>query len=453
MPARFLPPLLAAVMSAESSTVLLVAALACMLVLALVGKIPLGYNLRNLTVRWRTTLLTALAFTLVVGLMIVMLAFVDGMYKLTEDSGQPGNVMVLSDGATDELFSNLGFTDIGDIERQPRVRRNAAGQPICSREVYLVVNQQVIGPSGETLQRRFTQVRGVEDPLMAAEAHGLDLFPGGAWFCASGVQALPGAAGTAAGQQAIQAVLGEGIADQLGPDLGKPRLEVGDVFDLGPRKWIVVGLLRSAGSTFGSEVWAKRGLIGPMFGKDAFSSLVLRTDDAANAKALSQDLNNNFKKAALFAQPETEYFSKLSETNRQFLVAIIFVTVFMSLGGVCGVMNTMFAAISQRTKDIGVMRILGFARWQLLVSFFLESLVIALIGGALGCSLGYLVDGLKSTSIISSGQGGGKSVTLELIVSPETLMFGLLMALGMGALGAVLPCLAAMRVRPLESLR
>src|SRR5262245_55269803 len=76
------------------------------------GRVPLGYNIRNLIVRWRVTLLTALAFTLVIGLLTVMMAFVNGMYRLTESSGQPGNVIVLSDGATDELFSNLGRKDV-----------------------------------------------------------------------------------------------------------------------------------------------------------------------------------------------------------------------------------------------------------------------------------------------------------------------------------------------------
>ena len=85
----------------------------------------------------------------------------------------------------------------------------------------------------------------------------------------------------------------------------------------------------------------------------------------------------------------------------------------MAVGGVFGVMNTMFAAISQRIKDIGVLRILGFARWQILVSFFLESLVLALVGGLLGCALGSLADGWTATSIVCSGQGGGKSVVLS----------------------------------------
>src|SRR5688500_18004048 len=110
---------------------------------AIIGKGPVRYHLRNLRARWRTTIMTALAFTLVIGLTPVMLAFVNGMYKLTQGSGQPGNVMVLSEGATDEAFSNLGFSDIGDIELQPGVLRDEANQPLVSRETYVVVNQPV----------------------------------------------------------------------------------------------------------------------------------------------------------------------------------------------------------------------------------------------------------------------------------------------------------------------
>src|SRR5882762_1267475 len=103
------------------------------LFLVAVGKVPLGYNIRNLLVRWWITLLTAAAFTLVVGLLTVMLAFVNGMYKLTESSGQPGNVMILADGATDELFSNMMYSDTSNIERQPGVLVDQVRNlPLCS---------------------------------------------------------------------------------------------------------------------------------------------------------------------------------------------------------------------------------------------------------------------------------------------------------------------------------
>lgn len=425
----------------------LVGGVLLMLLLAAVGRVPLRYNFRNLIVRWPITVLTALAFTLVVGLLTVMLAFVNGMYRLTEGSGQPGNVIVLSDGATDELFSNLGYRDSADVERQPGVLRDDYDRPLCSRETYIVVNQPIEGAKRGERQRRFLQVRGLDEPAISGRVHSLELHPGGAWFSPAGVEGLPG------GEPMIQAVLGEGIAREFGKDQQRDALKAGDVFEIGPRKWIVTGVMKSAGSTFDSEIWAKRQVVGPIFGKENYTSLVLRTRDGESAKTLADDLTRNFKKAALQAQRETDYYSKLSETNRQFLVAIIFVAIVMAVGGVFGVMNTMFAAIASRTRDIGVLRILGFARWQILVSFFLESLMIALIGGALGCALGALADGMSASSIASSGQGGGKSVLLVLVVDANILSAGMLFTFIMGGLGGLVPSLSAMRLRPLEALR
>src|SRR5262249_43087247 len=127
----------------------LVVALVLLLILAAVwlilNKVPIKYNVRNLLVRWRITMLTALAFTLVVGLLTVMLAFVNGMYHLTANSGHPGNVIVLSDGALDELWSNLGYRDTGDVERVPGVLRDEDGEALCSKETYFVVNQPIPG--------------------------------------------------------------------------------------------------------------------------------------------------------------------------------------------------------------------------------------------------------------------------------------------------------------------
>jgi ABC-type lipoprotein release transport system permease subunit len=430
----------------------LAACLALLAALAFLGKVPVVYSIRNLAVRWRTTLLTALAFMLVIGLMIVMMAFVDGMSRLTEHSGQPGNVMVLSDGAIDELFSNLKHTDSSDVERQPGVLRDANNHPLCSRETYLVVTQEPGTSVGGRPKQRFVQLRAIEDPVMSAQIHGIDLYPNGQWFSEAGVQEIPSDGAT--NGEAIQAVLGEGIAREMGRDQGKETLAVGDFFSLAGRKWIVVGITRSEGSTFGSEVWAKWSLVTKMFGKEQYTSIVVRTADEKAAQAMSEFLTTNFKKSALQATPETEYFSRLNETSKQFMVAISFVTGIMSIGGIFGVMNTMFAAVSARKRDIGVLRIVGFARWQVLAVFLAESLLIAMAGGALGCALASLADGWTANSIISGGQGaGGKFVALRLVVSIDTLATGMLVAMFMGAIGGFLPAFSAMRQRPLEALR
>jgi cell division protein FtsX len=516
------------------SPVLIVPFLAILVVLgvlAVAGRVPIKYNLRNLLVRWPMTLLTCLAFTVVIALLTYLLAMVNGMSQLTEDSGHPANVIVMSDGSTDESYSNLSFADSSDIDHEPGVALSSEGKPLCSREVYILASMTIPpkegaltknpargrikrvrtdgtfvvteGSAADTVfhiddktrvfvdgveskldfarpgdlvwvasefrdhdrvatevrasgRQRFLQVRGVEDPLIAAEVHSLEL-QDGEWFSSAGVEQLPATDKDKQPGTAVQAVLGEGVAKALGPDLDKPSLQVGDVFLLGPKKWKVVGILKSSGTIFGSEIWAKRSNVGQLYGKDyTISSLTIRAESPAAAKQLTANLKDNYKKAKLNPQTEIDYYSKQRSFLTILLTAIIVLTVFMALGGVFGVMNTMFAAISQRTKDIGVLRILGYARWQILVSFLLESLLIAFVGGLLGCALGALgtvASGGKMTSIIGNDGGWGKTVELQLLVTANTVLIGVLLSMLMGLKGGLFPALSAMRLRPLESMR
>src|SRR5262249_556578 len=152
----------------------------------------------------------------------------------------PGNVIVLSDGALDELFSNLGYRDTSDVERQPGVLRDEDDVALCSKEVYFVVNQPIPGAAASARKRRFLSVRGLDDPAIAGKVHNLKLKPGGAWFSAAGVATLETDQGSV---PVIQVVLGGGIARELGKDQGKETLAVGDTFEAGPRRWLVVGVL------------------------------------------------------------------------------------------------------------------------------------------------------------------------------------------------------------------
>ncbi len=440
--------------------ILLAISLGLVLVLLVINRVPLSYTLRNLSLRWRTTLMTALAFTLVVGVMVIMLAFTSGMQRMTEGSGQPGNVMILAEGALDEAFSNLNVSDLGEIENLPGVLRDgASGLPLASRESYLIVKQPVPNPKPGRPNSRFLQVRGITDASIAAKVHNIQLKSGN-WFSAAGVEDRSGADSKAA--PAIQAVLGEGVAGELAGDRtpeevaaakNPRRLDVGDHFRLGEEDWVVTGILKSSGATCNSEIWANRAKVGPVFGKDNVTTLVLATADADAAAKLRDFLKTSYGKANIAPQVEKEYFASLSETNQQFLYAIIIVTAVMSIGGIFGVMNTMFAAISNRIKDIGVLRVLGYARWHILVSFLLESLVIALLGGLAGCALGSLANGLTVNSIVGSSGGGGKFVVLELVVDARIWTAGVFVTLLMGGLGGLVPALSAVRLKPLEALR
>jgi putative ABC transport system permease protein len=419
----------------------------------LAGRVPLSYNYYNLLVRWRTTFLTALAFTLVSALLVTMLAFVNGMTALTTGSGRPDNVVIMAEGSTDESFSSLGYSDVGELENQAGIAREGS-QPQVSREAYLIITQPIENALPGRPKRRFLSLRGVDDPELSGRVHGLELQPGGRWFSEAGV----GDKSAAGDGSLIEVVVGEGIArelaqDQTTRDAGKMVLGVGDTFALNSRSWIIVGIMKSEGTTFDSEVWAKRTLIGPMFGKENYSSLVARATSPAEAVKVRNFFNSEYKKAAVNVLVETDYYAGMSATNKQFLVSIIFLTVFMAIGGVFGVMNTMYAAIAQRTSDIGVLRLLGFTRMQVLISFLMESIMISLIGGALGCAIGRLSHGFTANSIVSGGQGGGKFVVLRLDVTPDTIATAMLLALAMGILGGLLPAVGAVRLRILNSLR
>lgn len=406
--------------------------------------IPLKYNARNLMVRWWTTALTAVGFTLVVALLVVMLAFVEGLKDLAANAGHPGNVILLRDGANDELFSDINVEDVHQSLQglwsvnDELIRDN--GVPLVSFEVYSIATLEIPPSSpGARATYRFLQIRGIEEPEISGRVHQLRLKVGGRWFNRNGTEC----------------VMGEGIAKTLG-------LQMGDTFQPRPGlppTWTVVGIMDTAGSPFDSEIWSKREEVGKYFGKDNeerkqsfYTSIVVRTADYDTAKRNSE-LFRNLSEIKINAMPEKDYYDKLSESIMTFQFSAVFIAIVMAVGGMFGLMNTMFAAVAQRVKDIGVLRILGYPRRAILLSFLLESLLIACIGGMLGLLLGSVVDGIQQTGQLSSGQGGGKTVVFKMIVNASVIKLAVQFTLGMGLLGGFLPALSAMRLKPLDAVR
>jgi len=462
-----------------------------LVLLLLIGKIPLSYNLRYLWVRRRDTFLTAVVFTVVVALVVVLLAFVNGMYQLNEETGVPGNVLVLSEGSTDEIFSNLGRSDVDDIEKvvvdtdaQGRpipkvgVQRVAAGpdnrplfgpddKPVLlpddappearerakylvSRETYMVINQPVPVKPGEPPRRRLLQVRALENVRLAAAVHNITLYPGGSWFPDNCVVVKDG-------KPYLACCIGEGAASNLGSDIGKRRLEPGDTFQLGDEDWIVTGVMNTQGTTYGSEIWTgvNNTVVIASGRGNKYTTLVMRmaNNSERSSQAMANYLQNYYTQAKLKAFSEPDYYKELTKSNESFLICIVIVAVVMAVGGVFGVMNTMFATIAARIKEVGVMRILGFKRWQILIAFMLESLMIACVGGLTGCLIGSFANGLEASSQLSGGAGSGKSVVLRLVVDHQILAAGMLFTLVLGRLGGLVPALSAMRLEILDSLR
>jgi ABC-type antimicrobial peptide transport system permease subunit len=434
-----------------------------------VQRVPLSYNWRNLVVRWKTTLLTAFGFMMVVALLVVMLAFVQGLKELSKKTGPEGNVIILRDGANDELFSDLLIdANVQGLWQQPEVDRvdpkDEASPKLASQEIYSIATQELPPKNvGDRPTYRFLQMRGLEDCEMAMRVHRLKLREGTP-FAPNGKEVIMGSG--------IARTLGLKLNDTFYPRGGSDQ-EEGDGAaqgGTGPQNggrakdllaWKVVGLLDSHGSPFDSEIWAKREDVGMYFGKDNvqtgqrfYTSIVVTTKDLPTAEKLAKELQSRVGQLKINAMTERKYYEEMAKSTDMFMVSATFIAIIMAVGGMFGLMNTMFAAVSQRIKDIGVLRILGFQRWQILHSFLLESLLLAVLGGALGLGLGWLVNGAEQTGYVSSGQGGGgKTVVFKMIVNTVVIQMAVGFTLFMGLIGGLLPSLTAMRLKVLDAVR
>jgi putative ABC transport system permease protein len=379
--------------------------------------VPVSYNIRNLIVRWKTTLMTASGFTLVVAAMIVMLAFVNGLKAVCTTSGELENVIVLDDGASDEIYSRLDTRTVTVAESFEGVLRSS-NRPLASRELFVPVIQP--DASGGT---RLLQARGV-----LAEAFSVHT----QFKIVQGRRFEPSQS---------EVCIGHGVKRELG-------LALGDRLQLGRKEWTVVGVFESGGSSFEAEIWCDLNELAAHFRRQgAFTSVVLRTTSPQAARSLAQGLAQT-RKLAVEAKVERAYYEQQAEQTNVILSGGLVIAAFMAIGAVFGVMNTMFAAIAHCTKDIAVMRMLGFTRLHIMTSFLLEALMISAVGGVLGCAVGYAANGLTRTTSI-----GNRSVEFAFQVDQPILLSAAAFALAMGLVGGILPALAAKRVRPLESLR
>lgn len=381
--------------------------------------IPVSYSYRSLFVRWKTTLMTASGFTLVIAALIVMLAFIKGVQQVCAISGDPRNVIVLNEGTTDEVLSRLPRSTISQIETFPGVARDTRGRPIASREIFMIASVF----KAELNDYVFFPLRGVTG--RAYEVHSDVRITSGRAFRPSQSEIL----------------VGRGIQKMQG-------LQIGDVLAIGRKSWKVTGIFESGGSAFESEVWCDLDELASQFKREGmYSSVVARTINESEAESLAQRLSSD-RQVAVDALTETDYYAAQAKQTQSMESAVWVIAWFMGLGAIFGVMNTMFAAISQRIKDIAVLRLLGFMSWEILISFLLEAIFLAAIGGLFGTLIGYSVNGFTQNASI-----GTHEVQFSFIVDGSILLAAGVFALVMGVLGGMVPAMSAMRVKPLEAFR
>lgn len=382
--------------------------------------IPLKYNARNLVVRWKTTLMTASGFTLVVAALVVMLAFVEGVQKVCTTSGEQENVIVLAKGNNDEVFSQIDTRLASDLENSRGVIRNDAGIPLASREIFLVVHRRL----EQEGVFKFLQIRGVQP--VAFEVH-------------TQIRIIEGSPLRASQSEVI---IGKGVQREH-------QLNVGDEIEMGRKSWKVAGVFEAGGSAFESEVWADLPELASQFRREGvYSTMVLRTESSEAAKELTAQLEGS-RSISCNPKTEPEYYAKQAEQTQMITSAAWIIAWFMGIGAIFGVMNTMFAAIGQRRKDIAVLRIMGFKAHEILISFLLEAMLISIIGGGLGIGLGMCANGYSRSAAI----GGAREVAFAFSVTESSIIFAACFSLVMGVAGGLLPAFSVVRIQPLEALR
>lgn len=384
--------------------------------------IPVRYNIRSLMVRRTASIMTALGVALVVMILFILLGFIAGLQKTVLDAGNSGNWIVLSRGVTNEPGSYITREQYEIIRARPEIAVGPSGQTLISPEMVTGFNaspDSAPSASGETL------LRGVY-PIAYRVHRGMRLVAG-RW--------------PASGQ--AEMVVGRKLATRF-PNLAPPVQ-----LRFGRRLWKVVGEFSDQDSARESEMWTDLDVLAQDIRyRNGFASLhvVLRpgTEDEFKV-ALNKDA-----RLRVDAVTEAEFYSKMSQLAEQLRAMGLVVAAILGIGAIFGGMNTMYAAVARRGREIGVLRVLGFSRVNVLISFVIESVMLGLAGGIAGELLGIIV--AQATGLGGRLMKAGWFI-FSFRLAPSAFAAGLVAAVLMGAVGGLLPALRAARLSVVDSLR
>lgn len=383
--------------------------------------IPLAYNLRNLVVRKTTTIMTAVGIGLTVAVLVADLALVEGLNSAFSATSNPLHVLVMRKGSNAELNSLVSQEVYQALKAKPGIAVGGKSEPMASLEVVSVINlPSVDNPDGMNVTLRGLTSTGREMRNVVIES--------GRWF--------------RAGQREI--VVGSSVAKRY------PNARPGKRLRFGRGDWEVVGVMNAGESTVNGEIWGDLNQASSDFNREGqLSSVLIRAVDAATVPALVNSLNDD-RQLGVEAISEAEYYRQQTSSGAPLQYFGYLVAIIMAIGSTFAAMNTMFAAVSRRTKEIGTLRVLGFSRGSILLSFLIESLILALIGGVIGCLLALPLNGVTT--------GIGNFVTFSEIafnfrVSPATMLSGIVFAMIVGAIGGFFPARNAARKEILTALR
>ena len=384
--------------------------------------IPFSYSIRNLWTRRLTTLLTASGISLVVFVFTAVLMLAYGLEKTLVETGSNDNAIVIRHGAESEIMSLIDRSAANVIKSQPEIAIDSQGKPLAVSEVVVLISL----PKRATHKPSNVLIRGgsPESLLMRPQ---IKLIAGRLY--------QPGLS---------QAIVGAAAAKRF------HGIGLGETIRFAMRDWTVVGLFEAQGSGFDSEIWVEEDQLMQAFRRPVFSSLIVRLSSPADFSSLRARLEAD-PRLNVEVKREKQFYADQSRLMATFIRILgIFVTIIFSVGAMIGAMITMYAAVANRTVEIGTLRALGFTRRSILWAFWVESLLLSLIGGSAGL---FLASFLQTVTISLVATASFSELAFRFSLSPAIAMESIAFALIMGFLGGFLPAVRAARQNIVLALR
>jgi putative ABC transport system permease protein len=383
--------------------------------------IPLIYNLRSIRQRPVSTLTTALGMALVVLVFIAMMALSRGFRAALAETGSRENVIVLRSGADSELISGIGRQTAATIAAMPFVAQGPDGRPLVSPEVYVLISLDRLG-GGDAL----VVARGINPEAFDVRKN---------------VEIV---AGRMFNPGAPEILVGKSIVGRFA------GTQIGETINFANRDWTVVGHFAARGSAFESEIWGENEQFMPAFRGEFFQSLTFRMKDPSQFESIKKTLEDD-PRLPVGAHREYDFYAAQSYLLTQIMnFAAIFVAGIMAVGAIFGAVNTMYAAVGARAPEIAVLLTLGFRPVSVMSSFMFEALLIALIGGLLGCLFSLPLNGIVTST---TNWQSMSEVAFAFRVTPDLLLGGVIFALVMGLIGGFFPARRAARQPVVKAAR
>src|SRR5688572_2308223 len=383
--------------------------------------LPLKYNIRNIIVRKGSTLATAFTIGLTVAVFLMVMALARGIDLTLASSGEPLNVIVLREGSTAELTSSFSRENYNDLIYLDGVEREG-DKPLATAELITLIYKPRKGMS----QGSNVTVRGV-GPMSFKLRSGFKII--------SGREFQPGQ---------TEAVVSKRIAERF------QGLDVGDKFRIQTTDYTVVGLFDSAGKAFESEIWVDQNSLASTTKRPDYSSVLLRAKDQGAISALTDRITNDRKLRLKAVSERVFYEDQQGATSGALKILAGFIAFIMAVGAGFAGMNTMYAAVARRTKEIGTLRVLGFSRLSILIAFLLESMVVALLGVVIGVLLAMP---LNFVSTGTSNWTNFSEIAFNFKVTFDLILIAFIFGAIIGFVGSLLPSIRAARLRIVEALR